>query len=45
MKILKRGLVNGLGSIIKVRTGNMDTTEQNEIQKKLENVKTGQKTY
>lgn len=35
----KRGLVNGLGSMIKVLTGNMDATDEKEIQENLKILK------
>lgn len=39
MRRSKRGLVNGLGSMIKVLTGNMDATDEKEIQENLKILK------
>nr|CAC79666.1 env protein [Drosophila melanogaster] len=35
----KRGLINGLGSLVKVVTGNMDANDNKEIHEELDNIK------
>nr|XP_043069121.1 uncharacterized protein LOC122322011 [Drosophila bipectinata] len=39
----KRGIINGLGSLIKTITGNMDSADAEEIFKQLENLKSNEK--
>lgn len=39
----KRGLINGLGSIIKQITGNMDAEDENKLQAVIEQIKSNQK--